>query len=208
MGIQDSGQKGTAPAKRGRTQWRRFALVAAPAMVTAGLVVGLTAEGALAASFAISGQNAKLSADKLEGTGFVQFGSIDVLSDGKPKAVLPSGFKTAKLYNLCQSVVFPSPFGPVTFKLNAGSGTTPVEATDLVADTGDLSGNITFTGYESGKDASKVDGPATGAAGAWGQQSKSILITDLKQTVWATTAGSFKLTGLKLGTSFGTSECF
>ena len=41
---------------RGKVKWRRFALVAVPAVVVAGTIVGLTAEGALASSISVSGQ--------------------------------------------------------------------------------------------------------------------------------------------------------
>ena len=41
---------------RGKVNWRRFAIVAVPAVAVAGILVGLTAEGALASSISVSGQ--------------------------------------------------------------------------------------------------------------------------------------------------------
>ncbi len=40
------------------------------------------------------------------------------------------------------------------------------------------------------------------------QQADSATLTDVKQTAWATTAGTFKLSGLKMSLSTGTHECY
>lgn len=62
---------------RGGTRWKRFAVVMVPSVAaTAAIGVGL-AQGALAASFSISGQEFKVKADSLVGTNFVQYGSVD-----------------------------------------------------------------------------------------------------------------------------------
>src|SRR5919107_1922970 len=56
----------------GRVNWRRFAVaVGIPAVVAGGMLFGM-ANGAFAASFAVSGQAFKISADRLEGDGFAQ----------------------------------------------------------------------------------------------------------------------------------------
>ena len=60
----------------GRTRWRRFAAVMAPAVAAAGLMVVGIANGAVPASFAVSGSTFKVSADTLDGTGFVQYGGF------------------------------------------------------------------------------------------------------------------------------------
>jgi len=183
-------------------------MVFVPAFVVAGLTMSLAAQGALAASFAVSGTSFKLAADSLDGTGFVSYGAVDTGADGAHHPVTPGGFRSAQLKNLCQSVVTPSPFGPVTMRLTAG-GTTPVKATNMVADFDQLQGDITFNGYASGMDASQVSGgPSTGARGQWGQQAKTIHIANLRQRAWSTTAATFILSGLTIKVSFGTHECF
>jgi hypothetical protein len=63
-------------ALKGRTRWKRFATVIVPASFIAGAIVFGQATGAIAASFNVSGQQFKVSADKLEGTGFVQYGGL------------------------------------------------------------------------------------------------------------------------------------
>lgn len=199
----------TDAAVTGRVAWRRYALILVPALAVAGLTVGLAGQGALAASFAISGTEFKLSADSLDGTGFVSYSSVDTSAGGKHTAVTPAGFATAELHNLCQSVVSPSPFGPVTMRLTAGAGGTPVKATNMVADFNQLSGSITFNGYVGGVDAAHLSGgPTTGDKGQWGQQAKTIHIDKLRQNTVSTTAATFILNGLNIDVSFGKHECY
>jgi len=108
----------------GRTDWRRFAVaVAVPAAAAGALVFGL-ANGAFAASFAVSGQPFKISADKLDGTGFAQYGGqLETAKKGDQDVpVAMSGIASAKLYNLCQSVRAPG--SPISAGLSSSrSGT-------------------------------------------------------------------------------------
>ena len=43
---------------------------------------------------------------------------------------------------------------------------------------------------------------------AFGQQAKRIEISDVRQTAWATNAGTFKLSGLDMKIGLGRKECF
>ncbi|MFG2292968.1 DUF6230 family protein [Streptomyces sp. NPDC048603] len=195
----------------GRVTWRRFAVLTVPAVVvTAGLGVAL-AQGALAASFAVSGQQFKVSAQSLTGEGFAQYGSVDVNAREELIPVAVTAIREAKLSNLCQSVVTSLPvIGDISLGLTAGKKT-PVEASNLFVDATQLSGNATFTNIEIGRDASTLDkGPsdAQGMQDLFGQQADSVVITDLRQTAWATNAGTFKLSGLSMNISKGKKECF
>jgi hypothetical protein len=194
-------------AVAGRIAWRRYALLFVPALAIAVIMMMLSAQGSLAASFAISGAPFKLSADSLDGTGFVSYTTVDTGADGKHHAVTPGGFTTAELHNLCQSVLSPSPFGPVTMRLTAGA-TTPVKATNMVADFDQLSGDITFGTYAGGVNAASLNGASKGGNGEWGQSAKTIHIDHLKQHTYATTAATFILTGLKIDVAFGNHECY
>jgi len=105
----------------GKTRWRRFAVVMVPTLAATAAVGMSVAQGALAASFSISGSQFKVSADTLTGYGFTQYANVDAQvgsrdpSTGKlvynevPVAV--SGFNHAVINNLCQSVVLPTPIG-------------------------------------------------------------------------------------------------
>lgn len=206
---------------RGGTRWKRFAVVMVPSVAATAAIGVALAQGALAASFSVSGQSFKVSADKLDGQGFSQYGAIDsgYTLDGKQTGhpVAVSAFTSAKITNMCQSVVTPGipGFGSVSLVLKAGGSGTPVEADNLYIDVEDLGADATFRGIDIGvaaKDTTKGPGMKGGgeAANPYGfaQQATSATLTDVKQTAWATTAGTFKLSGLHMSVSAGTHECY
>jgi hypothetical protein len=188
---------------------------------TAAIGVAL-AQGALAASFSVSGQSFKVRADTLVGHGFEQYGAIDsgYTLDGKKTAhpVAVSAFNDATITNMCQSVVTPNIplLGSVTLRLEAGgAGHDPVQAHNIYIDVDDLQADATFDDIDIGvaaKDAAKGPGMKSGdAANPYGfaQQATTATLTGVKQTAWATTAGTFQLSGLHMSLSTGTSaECF
>jgi hypothetical protein len=194
----------------GRTNWRRFAVaVGVPTVVAGGLVLAL-ANGALAASFSVSGSQFKLSADKLVGTGFTQYsGALHTASGGTIVAAM-SGIKSADITNLCQSVSA----GPIVLRIEAGgSGHDPAHADDLLIGMSQLSGDATFSNINIGQDASTLDadGAAThGAVGSFGQQADKVTINGLQQKAYSTSASTFTLNGMSLKLYIGDSskECF
>jgi hypothetical protein len=192
-----------------QTRWRRFAALAVPATIAAGGLLAGTAEGVLAASFAVSGQNFKVSAESLDAEGFAQFASTATGEDGEHHPVAPAGIRSATLSNLCQSVVVPTPLGDITLRITAG-GAKPITATNLVMDADQLAGDATFTDIELGRDASTLDRVPghTGPRGRFGQQAATVHLDNLKVRAWKTTAGTFTLTGMRLSTTFGRNECF
>ncbi|MGK5642538.1 DUF6230 family protein [Streptomyces sp. URMC 126] len=197
----------------GRVRWRKFAVLAVPGFAVTGALAVALAQGALAASFAVSGQQFKVSAKELVGEGFVQYGGVDENMREEKLPVAVTAIKKATLHNLCQSVVTSLPgLGDISLNIHAGDNPkNPVKAEDLFVDATQLSGNADFTNIEIGRDASTVDkGPETaqGMQDAFAQQADKVTITDLKQTAWATNAAKFKLSGLSLTLHKGKSECF
>jgi hypothetical protein len=196
----------------GRTNWKRFGLLfTAGAACAASVVIGIS-EGALASSFAVSGQQFKVSADSLEGTGFVNYGWIDQHADGSAEPVAVSGIRQATLRNMCQSVVTTLPIvGDVSLKLTAGTGNTEVTATDLMIDMAQLGGDADFTNIEIGRDAATLNkGPAgaQGLQGLFSQQADRVVINDLRQVAWTANAGRFRLPNLRMNLTDGRDECF
>jgi hypothetical protein len=206
---------------RGGTRWKRFAVVMVPSVAATAAIGVALAQGALAASFSVSGQSFKVSADTLKGEGFSQYGALDMGTglDGKtalhPVAV--SAFNSADITNMCQSVVTPDipVLGSVSLVLKAGGSGTPVHADNLYIDVQDLAADAVFEGIDIGvaaKDANKGPGMKGGKEQAnpfgFAQQATRATLTDVKQTAWATTAGTFKLSGLKMSVSAGTHECY
>jgi hypothetical protein len=201
----------------GGTDWRRFAIAVAVPTVAAGALVFGLANGAFAASFAISGESFKISADKLDGTGFAQYGGrLETAEKGDQDVpVAMSGIASAKLYNLCQSVRAPG--SPISLTIRAGRDADhPARATNLLIGMSELNGDAEFTDIAIGQDASTLGkgGPeANGPVGAFGQEASRVVITDLRQTAVSTTAGTFTLTGLNLKINFpgedgNPPECF
>lgn len=195
MPDEDSNNRTRTP---GKVRWRRFAIVAVPAAAVASILIGLTAQGAIASSISVSGQEFLVTASQLNGTGFEQFGGQ--VSDGNNNAhpVIVSAIHSASLANLCQSVTV----GPVTLRLTAGGGGNPVTADNLIVDASGQTGSVAvFHNITIGQDAGTLtEDPGTaGPAGGFGQQADSITINDLVQHTWLTTAGTFTLPGLSIG---------
>ncbi|MFI7012561.1 DUF6230 family protein [Streptomyces sp. NPDC050145] len=200
---------------RGGTRWKRFAVVMVPSVAATAAIGVALSQGALAASFSVSGQSFKVTADSLDGEGFVQYGAIDSGKTGAhPVAVV--GMKSAEITNLCQSVVVPVPvFGDVSMKLSAGGEGGPrVEAKTLYIDADDLKADATFKNIDIGVaagDASKGPGIHNGDKAdpnSFAQQADSVHFEHVQQRAWATTAGTFKLSGLKMSVQKGQHECY
>ncbi|RKS10423.1 hypothetical protein DFP74_6189 [Nocardiopsis sp. Huas11] len=191
------------------TRWRRFALVAVPGLAAAAVLGGMTTQGLLAASFAVSGDNFKMSADELVGDGFSQYGDVANSVDGSARPIGLSTVNTAELDNLCMSSLWDLPVGEATLLITAGENA-PVEGTNLVIDIEQLQGNAEFSAIEIGRDASTLDKAegGQGPEGGFGLQSDSITVTDMQMTTWAVTSGSLRLTGLSLAVKPGNHECF
>jgi hypothetical protein len=195
----------------GRTRWRRFGLAVVPSALAAGAIVFAIATGAIAASFNVSGEQFKVSANSLHGTDFKQYSDIDTMVNGTPIPVARSTIADATLTNLCQSVNVKNPLGvKIVLRIEAGkSAGNPVTAHNLSIGMTELSGDATFTNIEIGRDGGEVSGnPALNTTFA--QTADVVDITGLQQTAYDTSAGTFALKGLSLRVLTGGSaqECF
>jgi hypothetical protein len=206
----------------GRVRWRRAGALFVSAVAAGAVLMALTAQGVLAAQFAISGVPFTVTSDRLEGTGFEQFGFLDNMATNSPNAsnclgaspanqgncggtvlVAVSAIKSATLSNICQSINL----GGTNLKITAGGAGHPVQATTLVADSDLLQGDATFTNIAIGQDASTVtEVPGvTGPLGDFAQQADAVTIVNLRQDNFATTAATFSLPGLTL--TFANTGC-
>jgi hypothetical protein len=207
---ENSAAEQPSPARHrspGKLRWRRFGgmMLVSGAMV-AGLVVA-TADGAIGASFALSGIPFTVTANTLNGTGFEQFATLDSLAPNSPNAgssggqlvLLVSAINQASLSNICQSVNLGGEFLLIT----AGGNGTDVTANTLVTDGDQVTGDATFNNISIGQDAStltEVPG-VVGNEGVFAQQADSVTINNLRQDNFATTAATFTLPNLSLGFS-------
>lgn len=189
---------------RSGVRWRRFAVTLGTVVAGAAGMVVLTAQGVLGAQFAISGMPFTVTADKLTGTGFEQFATIDQMIPDSPNQgdtggqvlVMVSAIDKAELTNLCQSINL----GGVHLKITAGGKGTPVTARTLVVDGDEVAGNASFKNINVGQDASTLDQVpgVKGNPGVFAQQSDTVVITNLRQNNYATTAAVFNLPDLRM----------
>ncbi|MFE9257487.1 DUF6230 family protein [Streptomyces sp. NPDC006879] len=206
---------------RGGTRWKRFALVMVPSIAaTAAVGVGL-AQGALAASFSVSGQDFKVRADKLVGENLIQYGGLaeghDLKGNKTLNPVTVSGFSKATITNMCQSVVTPEVpiFGNITLKLKTGyKKDRPAVATNIYLDVADLDADAYFEnldiGVAAGDKSQKTPIQPGTKANPYGfsQRADVAVLENVKQRAWATTAGTFKLNDLSLRLIKGVDECY
>ncbi|MFI2645644.1 DUF6230 family protein [Streptomyces sp. NPDC018610] len=220
---------------RGGTRWKRFAVVMVPSVAATAAIGVALAQGALAASFSVSGQEFKVTADELNGTKFTQYGAVDsgytLTGEKTAHAVAVSSFDTAQIKNLCQSVVTPDiPFvGTVTLKLTAGDSSDKsgqVAASKLFMDVSDLNttGYAQFGNIDIGVAAKDTGNPDAGGKGigmkggkeqanpyGFAQQADTAKLVGVQSTAWATTAGTFTLPKLHMSLKKGDGkgvECY
>ncbi|MFR0355712.1 DUF6230 family protein [Streptomyces sediminimaris] len=204
---------GSRPA--GHTRWPRLAWVMVPTLLVSAVLLAAVGTGTLPVSLAvsaqsmvISGQNLKISADRLQGTGFTQYVGTDrSKSKAYPEAI--AGIDSADLYNLCQSMVVRLPVvGETTLRIGAGGGGKPAHADHLVVHTDDLGGDAVFSNITIGQDASTFKNGPDGVAGIFGQRADTVRIDHLRQSTREVTAATFRLTGLHLGVKAGAKPCY
>jgi hypothetical protein len=193
----------------GRTSLKRLGIVMVPTVIAAGALTVLMANGAIAVSFAISGQTAQMTVGQLTGKGFAQYGGVDQEANGTDVPVAVSAFKTATIANgLCQSVATNlGPLGTYTLTLKATGGT----ASDLIIDLQSLKADeADFGTMNIGQDASTINTSAAGAqgtAGLFGQAAATATLTNIQQVSNATSAGTFDLQGMSLSISKSSAGC-
>lgn len=204
---------------RGGTRWKRFAVVMVPSVAATAAIGVALAQGALAASFSVSGQQFKVTAESLDGHGFVQYGAVDTQHNGTNVPVAVSAFNTATINKLCQSVVTDlGPLGKFTLLLNAGNDPQhPVQAKNLYIDLDHLKADATFYNINIGVAAgSSTKGPGIAQGdkanpGGFAQEADHAVLTGVEQTAWATSAATFELSGLSMDIKKGSGagiECY
>ena len=211
----------------GKTRWRRFMIVLGPAFGVVALLMYLVATGVIAVSFAISGIPFKLSASTLSVTGFVQYATVDPVTNSSSGPLLPAGssqtgsdsklydaatvtvLATASIADLHQTVCAPIP-APLSLLLSdknllvtidAGGGGNPATASNLVVDSPlETATDASFTNINIGQDLGNALGGANN--GSFAQAAQSVNITGLNQLAIGTSAGTFDLKGLSLSATF------
>lgn len=202
----------------GRTRWRRVWLVFLPVLAVVALLFIFVANGLLAVSFAVSGQPFTITANSVESTatdgnglGFYQFGVSDFAGNGNPVPQAENIIPSARITGLCQSVSV----GPVTLRITAGTGSTPVTAKNLIIDASSLSASsATFHNIQIGQDmgaftnpglrmpVSRGTGPNVNTApvplGTFGQTATGVSLSGVTQVSEGVSATTFTLPNLAM----------
>ncbi|MFK0049581.1 DUF6230 family protein [Streptomyces sp. NPDC090741] len=196
--------------REGRVHWRKSAAVAVPAVLAVGAMAVVMAQGALAASFAVSGTAFQVSSSKLSSKGLASYVQTDRSVDGKGHPVALLGIGEATLTDICQSAEVDTPLGTVVFKLTAGGPAGEVTASELVIDGEDLDGDATFGTAQIGRDASTLDQVAgvKGEPGKFGLQAGDIEVVGVKSHAWSATGGNFRLKGMRVSVGLDGKKCF
>ena len=201
----------------GRTRWRRFAVILVPGVVVCAALGIAMGQGALAASFLISGKRFQVTADTLTSRGLSTYSMLDVTRDGERVPVQVTGSRHTTISGLCQSVVVEVPvLGPQTLKITGGNDR-PVEASNLFLDTTSQSaGQADFRGLDMGIAQGEITkGPINPGdrhspffdPGGFGQQATSVTLTDVRVTAVALSAGTFDVPGLRVRIERGRHAC-
>ncbi|GGN76998.1 cholesterol esterase [Actinoplanes lobatus] len=199
-------------ADEGRTSWGRACWLLLPSLaVLGGLTVGI-AEGALAASFGVSGQYIKVRAGSVEGTDVAAYLDTVQSVDGTHHPVMLAGVGRASMRDVCTSAVVDVPVvGKISLKVLGGT-TEAITGTNVVADADSLlGGGGVVTDVEAGRDASTLDRVpgVSGPAGRFGLQAGSLRTEDVRSTAWSANGATIELAGdLEVNVTSGVDECF
>lgn len=198
----------TSVATVAGTRWSRFAMLAVPGFVAAGVMGLMTTQGLLATSFAVSGENFQLTADQLDGQGFAQYGDVATSVDDSSRPVGLAHVDSADLTNMCMAAQWDLPIGEASLLITAGENE-PVQGSSMILDLEQMSGDADFSNIEIGRDASTLDKAegAQGPQGDFGLQSDTIVIDNMDVSTWSVTAASLNLTGLNMSIRPGAHEC-
>ncbi|WP_189308865.1 DUF6230 family protein [Streptomyces brasiliensis] len=176
------------------------------------------AQGVLAASFFVSGQEFRVSNDTLIARGVSIYGMVDVTRKRKLVPVMVTGTRHATIRGLCQSVLVDIPvLGPYTMRFTGGRER-PVEASNLFIDaTNETTDNAEFRSLDIGVAQGDItEGPINPGdrnskffdPDGVGQQAESAPLTNVHWTAVAVSAGTFNVPGLRAQLKPGRHECF
>lgn len=193
----------------GRTVWRRFALLLAPALLAVGAIAVGALTGAVPVALALEGQQSlKLTARQFNAEAFGTFPSFVQNEDGSRQPVVVVDLQRARLDGLCASSAVSTPIGtyvlradtPPGQEIRAGGVQFAVESIDSV----DVLGQqIGLNREREAPDGTPVDTSTGGVPVTAGGLALNITAT----ARWAT-VNQLQLAGLGLKVGEDQRECF
>jgi len=195
---------------RRRIRWHRFALMFVPSLGALAVLAAGTAQGALPASFAVSGRQAKVSAEEITGTGFALYPAVVTSVDGHRHPVMVLAMRSARLRGLCHSTSVDTPLGRYVLRLQARPGSRPSRVDHLVISATTVDADVDLGSLQLNRDAGTLDTVPglAGPPGAFGLQSVGYTVRHVRAGTWMTTGGSFRVSGLRASLGRDVDECF
>jgi hypothetical protein len=186
---------------QGRVSWRRASVVLVPATLLSGVLVTLTAEGALATSFSVAGSPFRATASSVSGTGFVNYGNSLTTQDGTKHSVATNALRTANIKNFCMAITM----GPITTLMRAGGGGKPVTGENVAFIVKNFSGDGVMNNLVMGQDASTLSAVPgfRGAPGTFGMQASSVTLSGPAMQAREMAAGTITLPGFSMDVTRG-----
>lgn len=205
-----SGDVKGAMRELGRVRWKRFALIFVPATAVASLLFVATVQGAIGASFVVSGQTIKSSADLIRAWGVSEFGGVVETKDGKKIPVYITTNRRSEAVGTCTSYLLRTPIGTATVRATAGTPERPVRAENQVFFAVRQAGDLEYTNIQTGRDASTLNTVpgAHGQEGSPGAYASTIVVHNARQLQIATSAEAVSVPGSSVRVLFGVHECF
>ncbi|MGZ6875244.1 MAG: DUF6230 family protein [Nocardioidaceae bacterium] len=187
----------------GRVRWKRFAAILAPAVVASAVLLALTAEGALATSFSVSGKPFYGTASSVAGTGFVNYSETLPDNNGVQRPVAVNVIRKATaIKNFCLAI----PMGPITTLMKAGGKGTPVSGSNVAFVVQKFTGSAVMHGLVMGQDASTLDqAPGwSGSPGSFGMQATgAIKMSGAAMQAREMAAGTISMPGFSIAVTHG-----
>ncbi|MET8217275.1 MULTISPECIES: DUF6230 family protein [Streptomyces] len=203
-------RNGDIPTGEGRTHWKRSAVMLVPCTLAVGAMGIALAQGAIAASFAVSGTAFKVRAEEVTANGLSSFPS-SIGSGGDAKPVLLAAVKDGTVSGVCVSLKQKVPVvGEISMLVRSGSDK-PLKGSNLIVNADALTGGGgKVTGVQAGRDASTLSGApgVTGPKGVFGVQADSAVAHDVNSTAYSANSGTLTLEKLEIEFSRTGKQCF
>ncbi|MGR6913430.1 DUF6230 family protein [[Actinomadura] parvosata] len=191
-------------------RWKRFWLMLAPSLAALAVLAAGMAQGAVPASFAVSGRQIKVSAAKLTGRGVGIVPGVVRSMDGRQHVVLHLSLRTAQVYGLCQSAEVDTPLGPFTVRLGTRDREKPSQVSRLSISATSLGADVGLGSVVLNRDAGVLGAGSVlkGKRGDYGVGVLTFSARDVTADAWMVMGGSFMVDGLSVAIGRDVRPCF
>jgi hypothetical protein len=209
MSLKHQGQHhGVIP--RPRLRWGLFAGTLTPCLLVTGVLLLAIGQGAIATSFAVSGRDMKVSAIRIEGTGYATYPRVVTSADGRRHPVLVIAIRSGRVRGLCQSSVISTPLGRYVLRLTTPTRAASVRVTNLTVSATSIRADLDFSSLQINRDAATLDAvPGQhGDPGEYGLQAVGFAVNSVKAQSWVVETTTIQAQGTRLALGRNEPECF